>query len=89
MPTRRHKNALGRLTSFAPLGIIADLAEACTEICDDPVFNNTNAMREDPAVRLLAYRLAQICGITVPDVPVYDRLVDYCQELERRAKAGG
>lgn len=84
MSNIRFAAALARLTDFDPDAIACDLVAACIAVRSHPVFNTSQAMRDDPAVRLLAYRLAMVCRVRVPDVPEYDRLVDSCVN-----KAGG
>jgi hypothetical protein len=45
-----------------PSGIALSIAEACREIREHETVG-TNEMCQDPAIRLMVYQLASICGV--------------------------
>ena len=60
----RFRDALAIVNPGAcnPSGIALSIAEACREICEHET-SATAALCQDPAIRLMVYQLASICGV--------------------------
>ena len=94
LPQRRHERgaAMSKRNSDAlaiaagacnPSGIAYSIIDACQEICSGPDYRRrgTIAITSDPAVRLMVYQLAFLCGADsrMDAVGVYDNLIKACE----------
>jgi hypothetical protein len=82
--TKRHTDALAIAAGACnPSGIASSIIDACQEIRRQPDYKSrgTIAITSDPAVRLMVYQLAFLCGADsrIDAVGVYDTLVKACQ----------
>ena len=82
--SKRHTDALAISAGACnPSGIAYSITDACQEIRSGPDYESrgTIAITSDPAVRLMVYQLAFLCGADtrMDAVGVYDELVKACQ----------
>jgi hypothetical protein len=82
--SKRHTDALAISAGACnPSGIAYSITDACQEIRSGPDYKSrgTIAITSDPAVRLMVYQLAFLCGADtrIDAVGVYDELVKACQ----------
>jgi hypothetical protein len=82
--SKRHADALAISAGACnPSGIASSVVDACQEIRGEPDYKSrgTIAITSDPAVRLMVYQLAFLCGADsrMDVVGVYDTLVKACQ----------
>ena len=68
-----------------PSGIALSIAEACHEIRDHET-STTKALCQDPAIRLMVYQLASVCGIAEYALERY--IADEAACKERLAEFG-
>ena len=68
-PTRPHgsrfRDALAIVNPGAcnPSGIAHSIVNACREIYEHDPQADTGMIRQDPAIRLMVYQLASVCGV--------------------------
>ena len=82
--SKRHADALAIAAGACnPSGIASSIIDACQEIRRQPYYKSrgTIAITSDPAVRLMVYQLAFVCGADsrMDPVGVYDDLLKECQ----------
>jgi hypothetical protein len=74
-----------------PSGIAYSIIDACHEIRSGPDYKSrgTMAITSDPAVRLMVYQLAFLCGADsrMDAVGAYDDLVKACQSQSQHTAA--
>lgn len=79
--SKRHRDALLIVDPGAcnPSGVALSIHEACKEIFAEG--GGTSGCRNDPAVRLMVYQLAYLCGSAEIDLDTaaYGRLVNECK----------
>ncbi len=62
--TKRHGDAIAISDGACnPSGIAHAIIEACQEMRLDPAYRGTDAIRSDPAIRLMVHQLAFLCGV--------------------------
>lgn len=63
---QRHKDALAIVDPGAcnPSGIVHSLLSACSEIRNHPDHKGTEELTSDPAIQLMVFQLASICGVS-------------------------
>jgi hypothetical protein len=81
---KRHADALAIAAGACnPSGIASSIIDACQEIRRQPDYKSrgTIAITSDPAVRLMVYQLAFVCGADsrMDALGVYDELLKACQ----------
>ena len=83
----RFRNALVIVDPGAcnPSGIALSIAEACREIREHET-STTKALCQDPAIRLMVYQLASICGVASYSLERY--VADEATCKERLAELG-
>jgi len=77
--SRRHADALAIVDPGAcnPSGIALSIVSACQEIREERNAGTADICR-DPALRLMVYQLAYICGVTALPSFDYDDARDHC-----------
>ena len=83
----RFRDALAIVNPGAcnPSGIALSIAEACREIREHET-SATAALCQDPAIRLMVYQLASICGVAGYSLERY--IADEARCKERLAELG-
>jgi len=89
--TKRHTDALAIAAGACnPSGIAYSVIDACQEIRSEPDYKSrgTIAITSDPAVRLMVYQLAFLCGADsrIDAVSVYDDLLKACQRQVQHSR---
>jgi hypothetical protein len=82
--SKRHADTLAiSVGACNPSGIAYSIIDACQEIRGEPDYKSrgTIAITSDPAVRLMVYQLAFVCGADsrMDALGVYDELLKACQ----------
>ena len=89
--SKRHADALAISAGACnPSGIAYSIIDACQEIRSEPDYKSrgTIAITSDPAVRLMVYQLAFLCGADsrIDAVSVYDDLLKACQRQVQHSR---
>lgn len=83
--SKRHRDAVGVvLGACNPSGIAHSIVEACKEIREEKTFAGTASITEDPAIKLMVFQLAYICGLITgaeefARAPYYRQCEEQCE----------
>lgn len=88
--TQRNTNAIAiNQGAVNPSAIALAIADACREMRADPDHTGTAQLTSDPAIRLMVYQLAYICGVTELAPADYSKIYDACNAAAAVELRGG
>ena len=60
----RFQDAIDMQSACNPSGVAHSIIEAIKQVRDEPAYKGTESVRTDPAIKLMVYQLAYLCGVT-------------------------
>jgi hypothetical protein len=81
MPVSRFQMALDIQDAVNPSGVAHAFLDICLILRSQPSFEGTEALKRDPALRLISYKLADMMGNHIVPPVVYTNAYDACKRM--------